>query len=149
MFAATRAGVMARKANGPSARYFRFLCNATNGGASLVLNELQLRGTVGGGNLLSPSSVMATNGDGTVSNLVDGSLSTIWGNSSASGIWARADLGVTTSVAELALYYGTSNLLFSPKDFRIQTSPDATAWTDALVLTGITWTANTWKYFLL
>ncbi len=129
-------------------RYWRIFIQTNNGDASfIVLAEVQLRGTLGGADLTTPSTPALASTQGTSStaaNLLDGSTSTIWATTSGSvtNQWVRFDMSTPTTLAQVAMYPQSAFLNRAPKDFIIQGSDDGTNFTDVITFTNITgWTA--------
>ena len=153
MFAATRAGVMTAKGGGP--RFWRLLVTALGSGAYYAaINEIELRGTVGGIDLTTPSTPITYTIGGTdaypVSDMVDGNVGTAWTSRAA----ARApfsitfDLLVPTQVKQIAIYPGDLyNVVRSPASFVVQKSSDGLIFEDVKTFTGVAYGVNTWKTF--
>src|SRR5260370_732977 len=59
------------------------------------------------------------------SNAVDGNLNTRWSSAFTDPQWLQVDLGSTTSICQVVLYWETAYA----KAFQIQASPDGSAWT--------------------
>lgn len=130
-------------------RYWRIFIQTNNGDASFItLAEVQLRDTLGGADLTTPSTPALASTQGTSStaaNLLDGGTATIWATTSGSvaNQWVRFDMGTPTTVAQVAMYPQSAFPNRSPKDFTIQGSDDGTTFTDVKSFTNITgWTAT-------
>lgn len=142
-----------------SHRYWRILITATDSSAVYAgFTEIELRGSVGGANLLS---VQAGNGAALSSRDVNGS-NAAWraaDGSNTSGWladlpmtpfpqWWRYDfghalhVGSPTADVRQVLIRGSHNVPgASPEDFQLQWSDDNTTWTTVMTVTGQTgWT---------
>ena len=153
MFAATRAGVMTAKGGGP--RFWRLLVTALGSGAYYaVINEIELRGTVGGIDLTTPSTPITHTIGGTddcpVSDMVDGNVNTAW-FSKASPIVPFSitfDLLAPKLIKQIAIYPGDQyNVVRSPASFVVQKSSDGLAFEDVATFTNVAYRTNTWKTF--
>ena len=153
MFAATRAGVMTAKGGGP--RYWRLLVTALGSGAHYAaINEIELRGTVGGIDLTTPSTPITHTLGGTdtysVSRMVDGNVITPWLSMAAPStpFFITFDLLVPTPVRQIAIYPGdTYNVVRSPASFVVQKSSDGLTFEDVRTFTNVAYEVNTWKTF--
>lgn len=155
MFAATRAGVMTAKGGG-EARYWRLLVTALGPGADYAsINEIELRGTVGGIDLTTPSTpITHTLGGGAdfypVSWMVDGDVNTRWiPNAPPSTPFSITfDLLVPTQVKQIAIYPGDiSNVRRSPASFVVQKDGGGLFFEDVKTFTNVAYSADTWKTF--
>ena len=132
MFAATRAGVMVRKqaaVTGPTYRYWRLSISAQNGDTSYAgLGEIQLRPVAGGATATTPqtpiSSSIASYDGFSLSNLVDGDLSTLWISASAPEFpfTLTLDLGTPTAINEVAICPQHGATMRAPSVFSVQGS---------------------------
>ena len=153
MFAATRAGVMTAKGGGP--RFWRLLVTALGSGAYYAaINEIELRGTVGGIDLTTPSTPITHTIGGTdtypVSNMVDGNVNTAWLSRAAPSppFSITFDLLVPTQVKQIAIYPGDIyNVPRSPASFVVQKSSDGLIFEDVKTFTNVAYGVNTWKTF--
>ncbi|GAA2539890.1 hypothetical protein GCM10010435_04040 [Winogradskya consettensis] len=66
------------------------------------------------------------NGESPASAAVDGRAETRWGSQWADPQWLRVDLGSTATITQVVLQWETAY----GKAYKLQTSPDGTAWTD-------------------
>lgn len=153
MLARKLIAAMAGQASGAAAyRYWRIYISENNGysGATIIV-EVELRGSVGGADLTSPSTPVAESSsagsefDG--AKTVDNSLSSLWQGNESSGAWVRFDLGSPQVVGQVAIYPYSSLATTAPKNFTLQGSNDGTTFSDVKSFTGVTgWTAA-WKTF--
>lgn len=143
----------------PPYRYWRIYITLLNsGGANVGLEEIELRGTVGGADLttgVTPVLASSFLDDGagssyppsaTVDGYVDSPFS-LWYSATGAGFphWARYDLATAQAVAQVAIkpYPSAAS---TPRDFKIQGSNDGTSFTDVKAFTGVaSWTG--WKTF--
>lgn len=154
MFAATRAGVMPAKGGG-EARYWRLLVTALGPGADgASINEIELRGTVGGIDLTTPSTPITHTLDGAdfypASWMVDGDVNTRWIPNAAPStpFYITFDLLVPTQVKQIAIYPGDiSNVPRSPASFVVQKYGKGLFFEDVKTFTNVAYSANTWKTF--
>ena len=148
-------------------RYWRIYITANNGGLATSIQEIELRGTIGGPDLTTPSTpadqsryfYFPSEGyDNRAFRLVDNDFTDfafkLWVNDAENGNplpdWVYFDLGTPTTVAELAMWPQARSDLVNraPKDFLIQGSSDALAWSTEATFSGITgWSAGTGKTF--
>ena len=138
-----------------SYRYWRiFILNNNGDGNYLALNEVELRGSVGGADITTPATPVtaSTQYNGTYGPecTVDNSLSPtpLW-ISTPLGVtnqWLRYDLGTPTAIAQVAMCYNAASIAgagTSPKDLRIEGSNDGTNFTTVKAFPGNTsWTAG-------
>lgn len=131
-------------------RYWRISISANNGSATYTgLSEVELRTTVGGADITSPSTAVTSSTLYTSSypssNTVDNSTGTAW-LATVGATWIMYDLVTPTVIAEIGMYPYTSALTSAPKDFVVQGSNDGTTFTDVVAFSGITFTAA-WQSF--
>ena len=128
------------------------MLNNNGDGNYIALNEVELRGSVGGADITTPATpVTASTQYGTSYGpqyTVDNYLSTspLW-LSSPSAItnqWLRYDLGTPTAIAQVAMCFNDpSGPGRSPKDLRIEGSNDGTNFTTVKTFLGNTsWTVG-------
>lgn len=143
----------------PSAhRYWRVLITANDGDAQYVgFTEIEMRGSIGGPNLLVPQS--AVNRAATANNSVnsnneawratDLSMSSGWlGSATALPAWWKYDFGSpwhsgasSVEIKQIVIYGSWNAPSASPRDFQLQWSDDNTSWTTVLTVSGQTgWT---------
>lgn len=140
-------------------RYWRLYVTALNSsGTQIRINEVELRGSVGGADLTTSStpvfeSTFLDNEEGATypgSNTVDGDATfSYW--MSAAGFspphWVRFDLATAKTVAQVAINASSSGSE-CPRDFKIQGSADGSSWTDVKSFTAVSaWTG--WQAFNL
>lgn len=143
--------IMVAAATGAPAASYRFwrifILNNNGDGNYLALNEVELRGSVGGPDLTSTTTPVAAStfydGSYDPQYTVDNSLSAspLWLSSltAVTNQWLRYDLGTPTAIAQVAMYFheawGTS---LSPKDLRIEGSNDGANFTTVKTFLGNT-----------
>ena len=155
MFAATRAGVMPAKGGGP--RYWRLLVTALGSGAYYAaITEIELRGTVGGIDLTTPSTPITHTMGGTdtypVSNMVDGNVNSSWVSrgSPSTPFSITFDLLAPKLIKQIAIYPGDQyNVVRSPASFVVQKSSDGLVFENVKTFTNVAYAVNTWKTFAL
>lgn len=148
-----------KRASAPStmSRYWRVYITANNGDLYTSIQEIELRATVGGADVTTPSTVTGQSsyvGSSTAAKTVDNDFVTAtWVSSSvAPPHWLSYDLGVPTDIRELAIWpqNNSSVLARSPKDFQVQTSPNGTTWTTVATFSNVTgWAAGVSKSFAI
>ena len=151
MFAATRAGVITAKGGGP--RYWRLLVTALGVGAYYAsVNEIELRGSVGGIDLTTPSTpithTLAT--DSPVSDMVDGNVNTAWVSETYPSIpfSITFDLLAPKLIKQIAIYPGDKYYAAcSPASFVVQKSSDGLVFEDVKTFTNVAYGINTWNTF--
>lgn len=151
MFAMTR---VAMAAAAPAAfRYWRIQVTANSGNNGYgMMNEVELRGSVGGADLTAPSTpVTALPSGSNLSNLVSGNISV--GNYAIvnmGGVYPYSmtfDLLTPQVVRELALYPRQEGwTIAAPSAFSVQGSNDGTNFATIKALTASGWAAA-WKTF--
>lgn len=144
-----------------SYRYWRIFILNNNGDPNYIsLNEVELRGSVGGADLTSPTTPVAASTfyDGTYDPkyTVDNSLSPtpLWISApyALTNQWLLYDLGTPTAIAQVAICFNDpSGSIRSPKDLRIEGSNDGTNFTTVKTFLGNTsWTVGSvFKLFAL
>ena len=136
-----------------SYRYWRiFILNNNGDGNYTALNEVELRGSVGGPDLTSTTTPVAASTfyDGTYDPeyTVDNSLSItpLWISAPlyTANQWLCYDLGTPTAIAQVAMCFNDPNGPGrSPKDLRIEGSNDGTTFTTVKAFPGNTsWTTG-------
>ena len=140
-------------------RYWRIFLLNNNGDANyLAVNEVELRGSVGGADITTPATPVTASSQYdasygphyTVDNLL--SASTLWISAAfyVANQWLRYDLGTPTPVAQVAVCFNNPDGPGrSPKDLRIEGSNDGTNFTTVKTFLGNTsWTiSNVFKLF--
>lgn len=120
-----------------------------NSGASgFALNEVELRATVGGADVTTPSTPVAVTSGTVASNLVDNNTSTWWTTNTATNQRVSFDLVVPTDIRQVAMYPYPATA-WNPTNFIIQGSRDGVSWVDLLSLSDVFWTANVQRTFTL
>lgn len=141
-------------------RYWRIYVTLLNSsGITIGLEEIELRGTVGGADLTTGSTPVLVSsyldngeegaypGSGTVDNIVDSQFSIWFSAGGGPPHWARYDLGTAQSVAQVAIKPGPSTT-YCPRDFIVQGSADGTTFTDVKAFSGVSaWSG--WQAFTL
>ena len=132
-------------------RYWRIFMLNNNGDPNyLALNEVELRGSVGGADLTSPITPVAAstyNAAYDPQYTVDNSLGTtpLWISAqlAVANQWLRYDLGTPTALAQVAMCFTEASWAGrSPKDLRIEGSNDGTNFTTVKTFLGNT----SWPY---
>ncbi|MFG2310568.1 discoidin domain-containing protein [Streptomyces sp. NPDC048566] len=72
------------------------------------------------------------NGGTSAAKAVDGDTSTRWSSAALDTQWLQVDLGSSATITKVVLDWETAY----GKDYKIQTSPDGTTWTDIKTVTG-------------
>ncbi len=144
-------------AAGPNKRYWRFYCSAVQSGTTMVIQEIELRISIGGSDILTPSTPVVASSEYSTyvaAHLVDGNLTNdqdVWATVGSLPQWAYFDTGGNTEVLQGVVYPQNNSgtvATVAPMDFVWAWSPDFTTWTDVNTQTGITgWTAGTPKVF--
>lgn len=138
-----------------SYRYWRiFILNNNGDSYFLALNEVELRGSVGGADITTPATPVTASSSYSAQYgpeyTVDNSLSVepLW-LSSANAVtnqWLRYDLGTPTAIAQVAMCWNAAGLAgagTSPKDLLIEGSNDGTTFTTVKEFPGNTsWTSG-------
>lgn len=146
--------IMVAAATGAPAGSYRFwrifMLNNNGDPYFLALNEVELRGSVGGADLTSTTTPVVASSfySGTYDPkyTVDNSLSTtpLWVSTlqSVTNQWLRYDLGTPTAIAQVAMCFNDPNGPGrSPKDLRIEGSNDGMTFTTVKAFPGNTsWT---------
>ena len=137
-----------------SYRYWRiFILNNNGDGNYLALNEVELRGSVGGADITTPATPVTAwtqySGAYAPEYTVDNSLSPtpLWISTplAVTNQWLRYDLGTPTAIAQVAMCYNAASIAgagTSPKDLRIEGSNDGTNFTTVKTFLGNT----SWPY---
>lgn len=127
---------------GTQYRYWRLNVTANNGDAYLAASEFEVHATLGGTTIFTGGSSSASTvfGGLPVSNLFDGSTSTVWAATTNTG-WVRYDLGLgkTSGVMEFVVKSrGDGYATQAPKDFSLQGSNDGVNWDTLKTITNQT-----------
>ena len=136
-----------------SYRYWRIFILNSNSGGYLALNEVELRGSVGGADITTPATPVTASTQYDMlydpRYTVDNSLSTtpLWISSPNAVInqWLRYDLGTPTAIAQVAMCWNAASMAgegTSPKDLRIEGSNDGANFTTVKTFLGNT----SWPY---
>lgn len=134
--------------------YWRILVNATDGGSSTEIGDLNFQPVIGGGYLTldtgygDASSV--TSGHGAANGL-DSDPATYWQAATATGEWLKYHIDPGNTVMSVMLTAPTTSLDLTnmPADFDVQYSDDESAWTTAWNVTGATgWTSGEAREFI-
>jgi hypothetical protein len=125
-------------------RYWRVQIFGT-GGSNITVAELQFRTVVGTPLLFSGGTASAS--AGTASSASDNNTGTTWTPGSTTGWWAYDyGLGITTTIAEVAMTIGSSTAT-APTNFDLQYSDDAITWNIAANFTAVWSVVNDTKLF--
>lgn len=133
-----------------SYRYWRiFILNNNGDGGHLALNEVELRGSVGGADITTPATPVTASTqyyetygpEYTVANSL--SVESLWISYPyvTTNQWLRYDLGTTTAIAQVAMCWNAASMAgagTSPKDLRIEGSNDGTNFTTVKTFLGNT-----------
>ena len=141
------------EAGGP--RFWRLLVTALGSGAYYAaINEIELRGTVGGIDLTTTSTpithTLGETNSSPVSNMVDGNVNTAWISMAGAQcpFSITFDLLVPTQVKQIAIYPGDIyNVARAPASFVVQKSGDGLAFEDVKTFTNVAYSVYTWKTF--
>ena len=136
-----------------SYRYWRIFMLNNNGDLDyLSLNEVELRGSVGGADITTPETPVTastyydaygTSYDPryTVDNYLGGSPRWLSTGQDVTNQWLRYDLGTPTAIAQVAMCWNAASVTgegTSPKDLRIEGSNDGTNFTTVKTFLGNT-----------
>ena len=143
-------------------RYWRiFILNNNGNGNYTALNEVELRGSVGGPDITTPATPVtaSTQYDATydskytVDNLLVELPRWVSSPSVVTNQWLRYDLGTPTAIAQVALCYNADGAVgagASPKDLCIEGSNDGTNFTTVKTFLGNTsWPEGVFQVFNL
>ena len=119
----------------------------------LALNEVELRGSVGGADITTPATPVTASTQFdvlydqryTVDNSLSGEALWISSPNAVTNQWLRYDLGTPTAIAQVAMCWNAANMAgagTSPKDLRIEGSNDGTNFTTVKTFLGNT----SWPY---
>jgi hypothetical protein len=119
-----------------SGRYVRMYGTARNTSYGYSLWEFQVYGATGGGSTCNTSANLALNKTASASSTentgtpasaaFDGNTATRWSSAYSDPQWLQVDLGSTQTICKVTLTWETAY----GKSFKIQTSNDASSWTD-------------------
>jgi hypothetical protein len=109
--------------------------SATSSGVTVVVNPVTGGTNLAQGKLAVASSIVGSN---TAAAAVDGVATTRWESAFADPQWIYVDLGATTSISRVKITWENAY----GKDYQIQTSNDASAWTTIKTVTGNTALVN-------
>ena len=141
---------------GFSYRYWRFQINSANGDAWYGgAAEVELRGSIGGADLSSPSSFVTSNTTDypgyPLINAVDNRLSTIWSTLANPSFpyYITVDLGSELSVVEVA--FAPQDVRRAPDSLSIYGSNDGSTFTLVRTFTGLSsgWSTSVLRAFTL
>lgn len=134
----------------PSRGQYRYwgIYMLNSGAAGFALMEVELRSTVGGADVTTPSTPVSVTSGSNPSNLVDNSNSTWWTTNTATNQRASFDLGASAEIRQVAMYPYTATS-WNPVNFIIQGSHNGTAWVDLRSLSDVFWTAGVQRTFNL
>lgn len=125
----------ASSGGGAAYRYYRLNVSQSFGGSYLIIAEVELRATIGGADLTSPSTpVTQSSQDGAAmagSKVVDNDIVTTWATSAAYPWWVRMDLGTPQSIAQVQITRLNNPQGFNgaPYNFTVEGSNDGTSFT--------------------
>lgn len=130
-------------------RYWSLFLRAANGAVALAISEVELRAVAGGADLTTsstPVTATSTSGGSVAASTVDNSTSTYWIGATSTNQRLIFDMAAAVAVRQVAIYQHLA-ATYGPSSFVIQGSNDGSTWVDLLDLTGITWTAGSWRTF--
>lgn len=136
----------------PAYRYWRIYFQAVVGSDRVYIAEIELRGSVGGSDLTTPSTPATAStyefGYGpekAIDNNIYSPFFWVTPYDVTTNQWACFDMASAVVVAQVAIMPAVNAC---PKDFIIQGSSDGVNFTDVKAFTNVTgWTNNTWKTF--
>lgn len=147
---------MGKPASGGAAyRYYRLNISQSTGGSFLIIAEVELRATVGGADLTSPSTPVTQSwqdgSDSAGRMVVDNDTNTTWNASLAGPWWIRMDLGTPQSVAQVKItrLNSTPGYNGSPFNFNVEGSNDGTSFTVLGTFPNVDWSFLTERTFNL
>ena len=134
-------------------RYWRIYVTAGND-AILSLSEIELRATIGGADLTSPSTPSVASSfylaGSEADKAVDNNTASSWiaQINAVFPEWIRLDLGTSQTVLQVAMRPQDGAPLRAPKDFLIQGSSDGTNFTTVRsVANSTSWTNGAYRTF--
>lgn len=130
-------------------RYYRIYITTNNSDTYTALGEIELRGTVGGADLTTPSttsfqSTYYTPNASTAAKAINDAIGAgpnAWmSDGTALPQWISFDFGVTTFISEVAMWceWYSGGPARAPKDFLIQGSTDNSTWVTINGYSGVT-----------
>lgn len=120
-----------------------FAANAATGSATVGMAEVEMRATAGGADQCTGGSASA--GGGTAANAVDNNTATEWSTSDTFALDWQYDFASAVEVRQLVIT-GCATAAKSPNSFTLKFY-DGAGFQDALVVSGLTWTATETKTF--
>ncbi len=121
--------------------------------ASIDIAETQLRATVGGSDLTTPSTPITVDSEvQVVTNMLDGNTSTYWRSDSVFGTkFFRIDLSTPQTLAEIAIMPGIFAGTKQPDNFIIQGSNDDVTFTNLVTYSALAggWTVGVFRTFAI
>ncbi len=141
-----------------SYRYWRIFILNNNGDINFIaLNEIELRGSVGGEDVTTPATPVTASTQvhaqytpqSTVDNFLGVSPWWVSAQFAVTNQWLLYDLGTPTAIAQVAMCFNDQYVAArSPKDLRIEGSNDGTNFTTVKTFLGNTsWPAGVFKVF--
>ena len=129
-----------------AARYWRFVSfeTQTTSNATVGIQKLHLRTTIGGANVATNAANWSFNsiGTGGGSALIAGGTPTRSGHGSNSGVWILTyDFESATTIREIEIQ-ADSTVGNTPRDIAVQWSNDGECWTTIFEVAATTWTAG-------
>jgi hypothetical protein len=109
---------------------WRLNVNADNGGGGTAITELQMRTSISGPNAIGNGRAYGLNSStNVVAFAIDGNTGTAWGSATPAIFYYEFE--DHKSIVELMIQ-GYSITAQSPRDFKLQSSPDGITWTDRI-----------------
>jgi hypothetical protein len=132
----------------PTSTKWRINCTATQSSTAwLSINEMEMRGSVGGADQCNGGTATASaqSGSAPVGNAFNNNTGSRYqSGTSTKPIWVQYEFPSAVSVAEVAIFCGSAT--DGPKNFTIQYW-DGAAWVTVYTGTNIFWENNSWRYF--
>lgn len=135
-------------------RYWRINATATTNGSAVGIFEVELRTSVGGADVTTPSTPTLGGGAGTVgatAPAVDNNTTTYWSGSFTPPSWIRFDLTTPRMIKEVAIMardLQSTPFTGAPTSFTIEASEDGVDFAVAATFTGVTgWNNTVFKNF--
>ena len=141
---------------GFSYRYWRFQINSANGDSAYGgAAEIELRGSIGGSDLSSPSSLVTSDASSypghPLTNVVDNRLSTVWATTGNPSFpyYITVDLGSELSVVEVA--FAPETVTRAPQSLSIYGSNNGSTFTLVRTFAGLSsgWSNSVLRAFTL
>lgn len=139
-------GMAFAASRGPFRYWGIYMLNS--GAAGFALMEVELRATVGGADIMTPSTPVTADSGLNASNLVDNNTGTWWTTNTPTNQRVSFDLGAPKDIRQVAMYPYTATA-WNPTNFIIQGSHNGSTWVDLRSLSDVFWTVNVQRTFSL